>query len=45
MGKYERRHVGILEKYRELKDKLSIVVFLFDAITDFIEKVNKLLIW
>eukprot|EP00347_Sterkiella_histriomuscorum_P002460 403368062 len=43
--KYERRQFGILEKYRDLKDKLSVLVFFFDATTDFVEKFNKLLIW
>lgn len=44
-GKYERRQIGIIQKYRELKDKLSVVVFFFDVITDLIEKLNKLLGW
>ena len=34
-----------MEKYREFKDKLSVLIFFFDILTDFIEKFNTLLTW
>ena len=42
---YKRKQKNIFEKYREVKDKLSILVFVFDVIFDFIEKLVSLLFW
>lgn len=42
---YNFREKGILEKYNALKEKIGILVFFFDTICDFIEKVAKLLNW
>ena len=42
---YERTQKNIFQKYKDLKDKVSVLIFIFDMILDLIEKIDKLLHW